>query len=302
VIDIKNPKEMSVNMAMTPDIIESYSKRYPKLVGIRGWLVFFLVGLIVSVVVNFFSSFLGFTDQTMYTQTILSQYPSLPVLIRFENIFQIVIAITGVVLVVMMLQRHKATIRFATIYFTIILIYGLTVSVLGYVLFQSNTQVLNAAFKGGGQTRAILYSTVWLAYFMTSRRVKATFDGTRAAVIDKVVTSRVINDGTKISHGKFEKQLDRLEDLAIKLDKGCRDGKVADETVKKAEEYLEAVSEDIIDSRSVGDRAYIVYEVQALLLWIKHDEDESRELTKVASETKGDDALFTQTANMILRS
>ena len=147
----------------------------------------------------------------------------------------------------------------------------------------------------------IICSSLLLAYFLGARRVKATFDG--AQHIDPSTTSQNIKEVSLLSRhqGKFEKQLDKLEDIAVEVDRACRDGEVPAELIKRATEYVETVGDSITDSKAVAERSYIVYEVRALLMWAKHDEAQARVLAVTAAEVKGDDVLFTQTANMIVR-
>lgn len=287
--------------------VRSYAKLYPHLIGLKSWLRVFVAGVALSVVVNYYMAFSGFTDTTQYTAQIMSIYPSLTTFITVRSVAQLVIAIVGTVLLIMIIRRSRRVIRFAIAYYAGILLYAVAAVIAGFVLFNGSTVVLGAAFQGDTPLRPIFYASIWLAYFMSSRRARATFSG-NSLVQDIPISSDGINGSSDIpdessAHIKvLEKQLDVLEKIAFDLDKGCRDGQVSKEAMSKADQYVATVAEGIIDSKTVGPESYIVYEVQALIAWIKHEEDSSRKLAQVAAETKGDDVLFTQTANMILRS
>ena len=280
----------------------SYAQRFPQLIGIHGWLLFFSLLILLSIIGNFYGAIEGFTNPIQYTKSVLALYPSLTGFITFSNSMQLLIALGGIFVAVHILIRGKHTRRIASIYFTVALIYAALETVLGFLQYGDNSIVLNAAFKGGGQISMIIYSTVLLAYFLGARRVRATFDGTQH--IDPGTTSENIKEVSSLSRkdGKFEKQLEKLEDIAVELDRACRDGEVSEELIKEATKYVVTVGDSITDSKSVAERAYIVYEVRALLMWVKHEESKARALAVTAAETKGDDVLFTQTANMIVRS
>jgi len=288
--------------------LETYAKAYPNLVGIRGWFLVFVIGIFLSIVVNLYASLVGFADKTEYTAVILQSYPGLTTIINLRNIIQLVIALAGIWLLVMIFRRQKRAIRFAIIYFSLILAFGIVTTVVNYMQFNSNSAVLAAAYKNDGPLRMVAYSSIWLAYFMSSRRVRATLGRGRSPLTD-MTSSKHINaseedDAPETSEHieKLQLQLDELEKIAFDLDRGCRDGEVTNEEIKKADTYTEFVADGIIDSKAIDAEGYIVYEVQALLAWIKHDEATARQLAQMAADVKGDDVLFTQTANMILRS
>jgi hypothetical protein len=140
---------------------------------------------------------------------------------------------------------------------------------------------------------------------MSSKRLRATFGGAAAMSIDALNDEvSIVASGEEMPERveKLGSELDELEQLAFTLDKGCRDDDVKPEDVQKASQYVARVGSEIIDSKAIDAEGYIVYEVQALLAWIDNNEAVARELAQQAAELKGDDVLFTQTANMILRS
>jgi hypothetical protein len=279
----------------------AHFRRGPEVVAIRGLLSIAVVCIILSVTVNFYSAYTGFTRPVQFTQIALMNYPSLPGFIVFESAMEVLIAVFGTYLFFAIWARARRTRKLAIAYFTFILIYGVLDAFLGYLQFGGNSEILSAAFKGGGQIRMVVYATLGLAYFMASRRVRVTFEG--ASEETAVVSSEAITEVESPAKptGKYEEELTMLESLAFELDQGCREGQVARSVSRRAKKYLDQVADEIMDSRSVENRSYIVYEVQALLAWIKHNEPEARELVAFAATEKGDDILFTQTANMILR-
>lgn len=291
-------KDIGADLVAEPS---SYANRFPELVGVQGWLLFFSMLITLSIAVNLYSGLDGLLHPVQYTNAVLTLHPSLIGFITFSNTMEIVLAFGGALVLVHILRRSKNTRKIAIIYAATLLIYAVLETLLGFMQYGNDSAVLNAAFKGGGQIRMFVYSSALLAYFLTARRVRATFEGMQH--IDAGVTSENIRQVSSLSshHGKFEKQLHRLEDLAVDLDRACRDGEVPVELLKTATKYVETVGGGIADSKAVAERAYIVYEVQALLYWIKHQEGEARELARTAVEIKGDDVLFTQTANMIVR-
>jgi hypothetical protein len=283
----------------------SYKALYPQLVGVRGWLVVIIIGIVVSVALNFYLAFAGFADKTVFTASVLATYPALPAFITIRNCVQVIIALGGVLLLLLMVFRRRYVVTFGTVYFAVILAYGILNVFLNYLQFNGNSAVLNAAFKGDGPLRLIAYSSIWLAYFMSSKRLRATFGGAATMSIDALndeVATAAASEEMPERVEKLGSELDELEQLAFTLDKGCRDDDVKPEDVQKASQYVARVGSEIIDSKAIDAEGYIVYEVQALLAWIDNNEAVARELAQQAAELKGDDVLFTQTANMILRS
>ena len=281
--------------------LAAHFRRSTEVVAVRGWLAVAVIGIIISVMINTYSAYMGFSHPVQFTEATMMSYSNLRGFMVFENIMQALIAISGTYLFFTIWARARRTRKVAIAYFSFILIYGALDAFLGYLQFGSNSQVLNAALMGGGQIRMVVYGTIGLAYFMVSRRVRVTFEG--ASEETALVTSKTITEveSPLKPSGTYEEELAMLESLAFELDQGCREGQVARSVSRRARKYLDSAAGKIMDSKSVGNKSYIVYEVEALLAWIKHHESEARRLVADAATEKGDDVLFTQTANMILR-
>ncbi len=275
-------------------------KRKPKLVGVEGWLTFFLFGLIVSVGYNIYGFISGISDTSYNTPEVIAMYPSLPTVINFENMAQLCFAVGGVYLFIKIAKRQKAAKKIALFYLSFVLIYTLVDLSIAYSMFSDNPAALEAISKSGDQARNILHALIWIPYFLVSRRVKLTL----TANAKKLHGETVLSD-TSIgfnAEARFAKELNTLEKVAVKLDKGCREGQIPNDTLNKAQAYLSRVADSITDSKSVGSDAYLVYEVQGLIHWAQGEEGDAFELIKTASRVKGDDVLLTQTANKIVRS
>ncbi len=288
----------------------TYAEAYPKLVGLQGWLAWLVVGIGISVCYNLFQSLNGFFDSSnSFSAEVLNVYPNLPLLIGFENIMQLAFALLGIYLLVKIGKKEKLAVRIAVVYFILIFIYTLVDLGFANAMFSGNQAALDAISKEtNSSSRSILFSILWLLYFLNSKRVKATFtrdnnlDAMDNQNIKELPMSVTTKDESKLGPDHFKKQLSNLENIAIKLDKNCRDGEVATDNLDKAQSYLNSVADRLTDSKSVGNNAYIIYEVQSLIHWARDEEQDSRELAKCAAKVKGDNVLFTQTANRILRT
>lgn len=302
------------------------AEKYPKLVGLNGFLAWFIFGLVISVCYELYSSITGLLDTSLLSSEVTAAYPSLQTMISFENIGQLIAGLGGIYLIVKIIKKQKIAIRIAVVYFIFVLAYTLVDLSLANSMFNNNQAALDAISKqSSNYGRTIVYSIIWLFYFVSSKRVKATLtrelsmnakavshgvDQTSSVVDtdiveksrDKDQISSELNTNMTKEPSRFAKQLETLESIAIKLDKGCRNGTIPVQISIDAQDYLNRVADEIIDSKSVGSGAYIVYEVQSLIHWVQNEEDASRKLAKSAATVKGNDILFTQTANLILRT
>jgi hypothetical protein len=94
------------------------------------------------------------------------------------------------------------------------------------------------------------------------------------------------------------KKLHQLENMALMLDKACKDGVVVDDDVEKAQDVLNSINEKYQDDNDIlGPDAYLIYEVQGLIHWVKGEEKDAKDLIRSARDTKGDPQLFTDSAN-----
>jgi hypothetical protein len=149
-----------------------------KLVGLNGWLAWFVVGLVVSILYNFFSAITGFADKSIYTSewssTLLAAYPNLPTFINFENVAILLIAIFGIFLLISIIKLKKKAIKIAIGYSVAIITFELLDIFIAYSMFANNKVVVDSVFSDGKIARAIIFSFIWLLYFIFSKRVKLT--------------------------------------------------------------------------------------------------------------------------------
>ena len=97
------------------------------------------------------------------------------------------------------------------------------------------------------------------------------------------------------------KLLQHAEHIALVLDKAIQSGEISDDDVEKAQVILNKVYKKLEDDEeSLGSKAYIMYEAQALIAWIEKDKDETRKLLNIAVDLKGDGNLFTESATDLL--
>ena len=107
------------------------------------------------------------------------------------------------------------------------------------------------------------------------------------------------NDGLSATQIK---KLHQLEHVALMLDHACRIGEVMMDDVDKAQNQLNKIAEEFINEENLDPRAYIIYEVQALIYWVSSKENDAYNLIASAIDVKGDSNLFTQTGNELLET
>lgn len=95
----------------------------------------------------------------------------------------------------------------------------------------------------------------------------------------------------------------QLKNMALMLDKACKDGVVVDEEVEKAQNVLNSINEKYQDDNDIlGSDGYLIYEVQGLIHWVKGEEKDAKDLIRSAKNAKGDSQLFTDSANDLRNS
>jgi hypothetical protein len=103
---------------------------------------------------------------------------------------------------------------------------------------------------------------------------------------------------SKSSNTETNKKALQLKNIALMLDKACKDGVVVDEKVEKAQDVLNSINEQYQDNNNIlGPDGYLIYEVQGLIHWVKGEEKDAKDLIRSARNTKGDSRLFTDSAN-----
>ncbi len=107
--------------------------------------------------------------------------------------------------------------------------------------------------------------------------------------------SLVMKTTTKDKKVKIQK----LQKLAEELDTACKSGSIDSKAIKSAQIKLNESADGLIANRIVGDKAYIVYEVQGLIHWINGEYDEATSLIRSACEVKKDNTLYTESATAL---
>lgn len=91
--------------------------------------------------------------------------------------------------------------------------------------------------------------------------------------------------------------IQQVEVLALKLDQGCRSGAVEDAMVAKAQVFVSHAADKLVDvDELTNPEVYILYEAQALIQWIRGEEDEAYNLVDRAQTVRGKGKLFTESA------
>lgn len=144
------------------------------LVGIKGWLMLFLIGLVLAIGLNLYGAISGFADTSINDPEVLAMFPNLPAVVTFENICLLLLACLGTYVFIMVIKRLKKAQLVAKIYLISAIVFTFIDIAIVYSLFKDNQTALDAAFQGSGYARGIMGSTLWLWYIMTSKRVKAT--------------------------------------------------------------------------------------------------------------------------------
>lgn len=96
------------------------------------------------------------------------------------------------------------------------------------------------------------------------------------------------------------KKLHQLDDIALRIDKALKTGKHLGGDVDKYQSILDQISKTINNNDRLGEKTYILYEIQALIHWIKDKPSKAEEFLLKAARVKGDDDLFTESANSLL--
>ncbi len=97
------------------------------------------------------------------------------------------------------------------------------------------------------------------------------------------------------------KKLHRLDKIAIKLDEAIRDGSITIEQIEEAQSSVDKMVSSLIDrDNSLGSHVYIIYEVQALLQWIKGNRMAAFDFARTARNIRGNDDLLSVNARRML--
>ncbi len=140
----------------------------------------------------------------------------------------------------------------------------------------------------------ILLAVGGICIFLASRIKIVEKDTTDWSKYHKTPT----NTQSKSSSPETNQKAHQLKNIALMLDKACKDGVVVDEKVEKAQDVLNSINEKYQDDNSLlGSDAYLIYEVQGLIHWVKGEEKDARDLIRSAKNENSGMRLFTDSAN-----
>jgi len=154
-----------------------------RLIGVDGWLAWYVVGLFIATIVtlvNLFSGGIGLSSSDVQS---LNQYQpglgyTLSTLTTFENVALVVDIALLIASIVLIFQRRKLAKVIAISCLAFGVIYTVTDYALVSSLFNSSglaqytqTELSQAASYAG---RNVMGALIWIPYFIKSRRVRAT--------------------------------------------------------------------------------------------------------------------------------
>lgn len=154
-------------------------ERRKKLIGLEGWLAFFIVGLGIAILYNIVQIF-TYPSAFSEIESVRSQAPGfvsamMPAL--WFEVFQFAILAAVAIWLIVLLAQHKQLAKHIAIAF---LVANIVLGIIDYawassIFSEYNINVDSEMSKQGGSIgRAIISSCIWIPYFFVSKRVKAT--------------------------------------------------------------------------------------------------------------------------------
>jgi len=156
-------------------------ERRKKLIGLEGWLAFFVVGIGLGIVLGIFNLF-SYPSTFSDLESIRNQSPDfvsaiMPAL-EFELIMNVGSILLAIWLLFLLAKHQKFAKSIAIIYLASSAVFGLMdytwVSSI-FSNFNLSSDVQSELSSAAGDTgRSILAALIWVPYFLVSKRVKAT--------------------------------------------------------------------------------------------------------------------------------
>lgn len=158
-----------------------------KYYGIGGWLIFVLLGLIITTVTNIYyvisELILFFEPDTWESITTYGSelyHPLFAPFIIFEVFFNLIMSVGAIILVILMLRKSHLFPKLMILYLIGAFILQFVDMFLGYKVYfgvpifedireEAFGEILSATFG------FVIYMAIWIPYFIKSKRVKATF-------------------------------------------------------------------------------------------------------------------------------
>jgi hypothetical protein len=158
------------------------AEKRKKLIGIEGWLAWFVVGLIITALVTtyrfFADGFLSSSDIDTYNQYQAGLGDTFQQLTAAENLAIIVYIVLVIISIIFIFRRRKAAKILVIVTLAFGALYGTVDYALGAAFFESAnlTQYVQSALDktAADVGRSVIGAFIWIPYFLVSKRVKAT--------------------------------------------------------------------------------------------------------------------------------
>jgi len=91
--------------------------------------------------------------------------------------------------------------------------------------------------------------------------------------------------------------------MAKSLNIACESGRINTDKIEEFQKALNRIHDHMNDHNNPSDsHVYLIYEVQALIFWVRSDKDSAREFLESAIIAKGDGSLYTQSARNLIKT